>query len=77
VHHLETRVCCIWWKCGNSFANWNLYPFFRPFTVFEHPIKGFVHKNFNDLCGDALEKDGKAAKETFLGWFARWLALQC
>jgi hypothetical protein len=38
-------------------------PFFHLFTVFENPIKGFVHKNFNDLCGEALEKDGKAAKK--------------
>jgi hypothetical protein len=55
-HHSETWDSRICWKCGINFANWNLSHFFHPSPLLANPIKGFLHKTFNDLCDDALEK---------------------
>jgi hypothetical protein len=31
-------------------------PFFHPSPLLANPIKGFLHKTFNDMGGDELEK---------------------
>jgi hypothetical protein len=34
--------------------------------LFSNHVKGFLHKTYNDLCGDALEKDDKLQERAFL-----------